>query len=88
MSRTFLWGVSGAVFVIAVFLAGFFVGANVEKGFSDLVVSNMQASQEKESSQMQCIHWVDKWKSIGPSPNPVFGMYTALCGRPDVSRQQ
>lgn len=86
MSRGFLWGVCGAVLTIAVFLTGFGVGATVAQGYSNYYIKALQA-KEMESPQMQCIHWVDQWKGVGPNPGPVFGMYTALCGRPDTAHQ-
>jgi hypothetical protein len=82
--KPFAFGALGAAAAIAMFIWGVTVGIRVEQ--SDVSPS---LNQPHESAQMQCIHWVDKWRSAPDFPNqtpgaPVFGMYTALCGKPDA----
>ena len=43
----------------------------------------------QQSAQMQCIHWVEQWRSAGQpkgQDGASFGMYTALCGRPSSEK--
>jgi len=81
-------GVLSAIVALGLFFAGFLVGANVAMDSNSGYTRYLQATAaNQESAQMQCIHWVDKWRSApkfqGDEGMPAFGMYTALCGKPD-----
>ena len=84
MSKGILWGVGGAVVALAIFLAGVGFGNDMQAMESQSYINSIKNT--KESPQMQCIHWVNTWKGLDGG-GPVFGMYTALCGKPDASHQ-
>jgi hypothetical protein len=68
-----------ATFIIAMGL--YFWGFNVGMGFEQL------SERAQRNPQMQCIQWVEQWKSAPTTDNPqgapTFAMFTALCGKPD-----
>jgi hypothetical protein len=81
-------GVVAAIVALGLFFSGFLVGANVAIGNNSGYVKYLnERAEHGESAQMQCIHWVDQWKgepTVGNQQGaPTFGMYTALCGKPD-----
>jgi hypothetical protein len=84
--RTFIVGTLGATLGIALFLAGLFTGASIYRANTGYALEQARASVNRESPQMQCIHWVENWRSASNfSKNgdpPTFGMFTDLCGKP------
>jgi hypothetical protein len=80
-------GALGAALGVALFLAGLFTGATIYRTNTDYALDQARASATQESAQMQCIHWVDKWRTAPQFQSdpgmPTFGMYTTLCGKPD-----
>ena len=91
MSKGFLWGVGGAVVALAVFFGGFFAGATVNNGFRSEDVQAADNALERKSPQMECIHWVEKWRGTSDTTigvnGPNFAMFTALCGKPETSHK-
>jgi hypothetical protein len=88
MSKEFVWGAGGAVFVAAVFLGGIFAGVTLSDEYHHFDIRN---AEQRNSPQMQCIKWVDGWRGTSPTTlgehGPNFEMYVSLCGQPETSRQ-
>jgi len=79
-------GVFSAVIALALFFGGFMLGAELMQDTHRGYVQELEArAANSPSAQMQCIHWLENWRSVGQPQGvdgPSFGMYTELCGKP------